>query len=396
MCEVLNVLAVRVYGEAEFWLSSGKVLLVFILFGFTFFTMVGVNPQGHAYGFSYWKDPGPFAEWHTTGDLGRFEGFLAALWVASFIVVGPEYISMTAAEAKLPRTYIKNAYKTVYWRFGLFFIGGALCAGIVVPYNDPILRGIIAGTESGAGTATASPYVIAMKNLKISVLPHITNALIFTSIFSAGNTYLYCGVRSLYGLSLEGRAPKFLSKLTKNGVPIYCVIVSAAFSCLSYLQLSSGTTVVLQWFVNLVTAGCIINYIVMCITYIRFYKACQLQGVDRSTFPYRGWFQPYSAYLGLGFVIFVLFGYGYSSFTPWDVTTFFTYYGMVIVAVVTYSSWRIIHKSKVVPLAEMDLVWEKPVIDAYEATSEEIPVGFWTEILSLVGLKRLPKLVTTA
>ncbi|EEU49037.1 uncharacterized protein NECHADRAFT_30847 [Fusarium vanettenii 77-13-4] len=393
---ILNVLAVHVYGEAEFWLSSGKVLLVFILFGFTFFTMVGVNPQGHAYGFSYWKDPGPFAEWHTTGDLGRFEGFLAALWVASFIVVGPEYISMAAAEAKLPRTYIKNAYKTVYWRFGLFFIGGALCAGIVVPYDDPTLRGILAGTESGAGTATASPYVIAMKNLEIGVLPHITNALIFTSIFSAGNTYLYCGVRSLYGLSLEGRAPKFLSKLTKNGVPIYCVIVSAAFSCLSFLQLSSGTTVVLQWFINLVTAGSVINFIVMCITYIRFYKACQLQGVDRSTFPYRGWFQPYSAYLGLGFVIFVLFGYGYSSFTPWDVTNFFTHYGMVIVAVVTYSSWKIIHKSKVVPMAEMDLVWEKPAIDAYEATSEEIPVGFWTEILSMVGLKRLPKLVTTA
>lgn len=41
----LNILAVRGYGEAEFWLSGGKVILIFILFAFTFITMVGGNPH---------------------------------------------------------------------------------------------------------------------------------------------------------------------------------------------------------------------------------------------------------------------------------------------------------------------------------------------------------------
>jgi amino acid transporter len=45
---LLNVLAVKNYGEAEFYLSSGKVLLIFMLFSFTFFTMVGANPQHDA------------------------------------------------------------------------------------------------------------------------------------------------------------------------------------------------------------------------------------------------------------------------------------------------------------------------------------------------------------
>jgi amino acid transporter len=94
--------------------------------------MVGGNPQHDAYGFRYWKNPGAFAEHITTGSLGRFEGFLGALWAASFCIVGPEYISMVAAEAKRPRIYIKQAFKTIYWRFAIFFIGGALCAGIVV------------------------------------------------------------------------------------------------------------------------------------------------------------------------------------------------------------------------------------------------------------------------
>lgn len=132
----INILAVRAYGEAEFWLSGGKFFLIVILFCFTFITMVGGNPQGDAYGFRNWQVEGaPFAVTHSTGSLGRFEGFLACWWSAGFTVVGPEYISMVAAEAKRPRIYIKTAFKTVYWRFGIFFILGALCVGIVVPYS---------------------------------------------------------------------------------------------------------------------------------------------------------------------------------------------------------------------------------------------------------------------
>jgi amino acid transporter len=221
-----------------------------IVFSFTFITMVGGNPEHDAYGFRYWKNPGAFREYRSTGAQGRFEGFLAALWSASFTVVGPEYISIVAAEAKRPRIYIKNAFKTVYIRFGVFFIGGALAVGIVCAYNDPTLTAIFEGTKAGGGTASASPYVIAMQNLKINGLPHLVNALLVTSIFSAGNTYTYAATRSLYGLALEGRAPKFLRYCTKQGVPVFCFAVVMCFPCLSYLQLGSGSSVVLGWFVS--------------------------------------------------------------------------------------------------------------------------------------------------
>jgi yeast amino acid transporter len=154
---------------------------------------------------------------------------------------------MVAAEAKRPRVYVKKAFKTIYWRFGLFFILGSLCVGIVVAYNDPTLVAIVNGTQSGGGTAAASPYVIAMTNLHVDVLPHITNALLVTSIFSAGNTYTYCATRSLYGLALEGRAPKFLRKCTRNGVPIFSFCVVMVFPFLSFLQVSNGSSKVLTW-----------------------------------------------------------------------------------------------------------------------------------------------------
>lgn len=48
---ILNIFAVRWYGESEFYLSIGKMILAIGLLFFTFITMVGGNPQHDAFGF---------------------------------------------------------------------------------------------------------------------------------------------------------------------------------------------------------------------------------------------------------------------------------------------------------------------------------------------------------
>ncbi|KEY66654.1 hypothetical protein S7711_01946 [Stachybotrys chartarum IBT 7711] len=392
----INFLAVRGYGEAEFWLSGGKVILIFILFFFTFVTMVGGNPQNDAYGFRYWHTPGAFAEYRSTGDLGRFEGFLTGIWSACFAVVGPEYISMVAAEAKRPSIYIKTAFKTVYIRFGVFFIGSALAVGIVLPYSDATLNGINSGEEGGGGTAAASPYVIAMSNMGISVLPHIINFLMFTSIFSAGNTYTYCATRTLYGLALEGRAPAVLRYCNSRGVPVFAFAVVMLFPFLSFLQVGNSSAIVLSWLVSIMTAGGLINYIVICITYINFYRATMAQGLDRRARPYYGWFQPWGTYIALGYLITVTFFYGYASFGPWNVESFFRNYTMQIVAPLLFIFWKLYKRTKFLKPREVDLVWERPIVDRYEASLTTPPTGFWREMGALVGIGRKRKNVDTA
>ncbi|EGP91817.1 unnamed protein product [Zymoseptoria tritici ST99CH_1A5] len=382
----INALAVGIFGEAEFWLSGGKVILIFILFLFTFITMVGGNPRGDAYGFRYWEGGAAFKEYLSTGSLGRFEGFMGSMSSAAFTVVGPEYISIVAAEAMRPRHYIKNAFKTVYVRFGIFFIGGALAVGIAC---NSMWRELYEVVVEGKGTgAAASPYVLAMTQLGIGVLPDIVNALILTSIFSAGNTYTYCAIRNLYSLSLEGRAPKVLQKCTKSGVPIYCFAITMIFPLLSFTAVSSGSAVAITWFASLVTGGGLINYIVMSITYIRFHGACRVQGLDRAKLPYTGYLQPWCAYFALVWMTLVLGSYGYTSFTPWNTSNFFSNYTMQIFIPPLYIIWKLIHKTKVIPLGEVDLVWEKPIIDAYEETFMEPAVGFWSEMLQLIGIGR--------
>ena len=86
------------------------------------------------YGFRHWKKPGPWA-----GDTAgtRLQSFINAVNVAGFVMGGPEYISMIAGEAKHPRKTVPRAFKTIVARLIVFFIGGALCVGILVPYDDP-------------------------------------------------------------------------------------------------------------------------------------------------------------------------------------------------------------------------------------------------------------------
>ncbi|KAE8373895.1 amino acid permease/ SLC12A domain-containing protein [Aspergillus bertholletiae] len=386
----LNILVVKIYGESEFWLSSGKVLLIFILFSFTFVTMVGGNPHGDAYGFRHWQDPGAFAEYLHTGDLGRFEGFLSALWYAAFTCVGPEYISMIAGEAKHPRIYLKSAFKTAYWRFGVFFIGSALCTGIVVAYNDPALIAVANGDSDRSGAAS-SPYVVAMENLGIGVLPHIVNALLITTIFSAGNTYVYAASRSLYALSCEGKAPKFLRKCTKKGVPIYSFAVVMAFPFLSLLQLSHSSATVLSWLINILSGAAVINFIVMSATYIFFYRACKHQRVDRSTLPYKGWFQPWAGYISLIWMTVIAVCNGYSSFMPWSLTEFFTHYTMILLAILTFFGWKIAKGTTLLPSEVADLRWESAEIIAYEEAANDPPVGFWTETFQFLGQGTRPR-----
>ncbi|KAJ5116033.1 amino acid permease/ SLC12A domain-containing protein [Penicillium angulare] len=353
----INLLAVGTYGEAEFWLSGGKVLLIFILFAFTFITMVGGNPAHDAYGFRSWNTGGAFHAYSADGTL----------------------------EAKHPRIYIKKAFQTVYWRFCVFFIGGALCVGILVARNDTTLDEAISSGKSGS---TASPYVIAMHNMGIKVLPDLVTALMITTVFSAGNTYTYAASRALHGLAVAGRAPRCFAKTTKNGIPIYSFIVVMMFACLAFLRLSGSAMQVLNWLISLTTANILIDYIVITLTYINFYHACKAQNFDRSKLPYYARFQPYCGYIAFVWMVILAGCFGYESFKPWNTANFFLNYTMILLAPLVFIFWKIYKKTRWLRPHEVDLVWEAELIAAYEAIEEERPIGFWREFAQLLDFRK--------
>lgn len=145
---------------------------------------------------------------------------------------GPEYLSMIAGEAKEPRRTVPKAFKTLMKRLMLFFVGGAVCVGILLPSNDSTLLG---GSDTYAG---GCPYVISMENVKIKVLPSIINACLIIVILSAGNAFTFNATRSLHALALDGKAPRVLTSLSRHGVPYTCCIVVMFLTCLSYLAIA--------------------------------------------------------------------------------------------------------------------------------------------------------------
>lgn len=362
----INLFEVSVYGYIEFGLGLGKIILAVGLILYSFITMVGGNPQHDVYGFRYWKNPGPLAEYITTGDLGRFEGFLACLIQACFTMAGPEYLSSVASETINPRRVLPSAFKQVFWRLAIFFIGGALSVGIIIPYNDPILLETLGASKPGAGS---SPYVISMQNLGISVLPHIVNVLLLTSAFSAGNSYTYCSSRTLYGFALEGFAPKFLTATTKTGIPIYCVLISLAWAFLSFLQLGSGAAEVLNWIINLITSCQLLNFSILCLTYVCFYYAVKAQGIDRDSFPFKGWYQPWLAIIGGVLSFVMIFVSSYYVFLPgaWDYQSFLFSYLLLFIDLGVFVLYKLIKRTKWRKSSEVDLKTGLREIENHEA-----------------------------
>lgn len=363
---IISIVTVKVYGEVEFWLAIGKIILAVGLMFFTFITMVGGNPQHDAFGFRYWKNPGAFNTYWSTGSLGYFQAFVAVLSQASFTIAGPDYLSMVAGETVLPRSStLPRAFKQIFYRLTFLFLGGCLCVGILVAYNDPDLTAAINDSRPGAG---ASPYVIAMSHMKIKVLPHIVNGALVVAAFSAGNAYTYCSSRTLYGLALDGKAPFIFAYCNKAGVPILSVMVSLAWSFLSFLQLNNNSAVVLNWLVNMITASQLINFSVMSFTFIFFHRAVKAQGLDRDNFTFKSWYQPYTAIFGLVSAFTMIWVGGYKVFLKgnWDVEQFLFSYIAVFIDIGLYIFWKILKRAKWRKPEEVDLVTGLKEIEEHE------------------------------
>lgn len=60
-------------------------------------------------------------------------------------------------------------------------------------------------------------------------------------VLSAANSDLYIGSRTLYGLAVEGNAPRIFKRVNRLGVPWPALTLCTAFCFLVYLNVSSSS-----------------------------------------------------------------------------------------------------------------------------------------------------------
>ncbi|WVQ76327.1 hypothetical protein IAR50_005992 [Cryptococcus sp. DSM 104548] len=229
-----------------------------------------------------------------------------------------------------------------------------------------------------------------MQRLKIPVLPSIVTAALITTMFSAGNAYTFNASRSLHALALDGKAPAFLRKHNKHGVPYTCVIVVMLLSCLAYLALGSTSAKVLNWILNFCTAATLFNWTVMSITWIRFHQAMKAQGIDRQTFvPVPSKVMPYGAYWACFWGFIFLWVQGYSVFLKgnWNVATFIFNYGIIALAGAIGLAFKIVqrtpfHRSKDVDL-ETDLDFFEALDNYYQSHQGcDVPLTYKDKVMA--------------
>lgn len=197
--------------------------------------------------------------------------------------------------------------------------------------------------SNSTGTAASSPFVIAFSAAGINALPSIINAVVCTSAISAGSACIFLASRTVYGLSAEGHAPRIFMECNRFGTPWYAVALSVLPSPLAYMVLGNTSSVVFGWLVNITTVAGLIGWIVIGVTYLRFYYAMQKQGVSRDckcriprirywadclVLPYKSPLQPYVAYVTTFIIFLVILFSGFAVFFPGNFTAagFLTYY----------------------------------------------------------------------
>jgi amino acid transporter len=371
----INYFGVKFFGEMEFWLSSVKVVVILGLILLSIILAAGGGPDHHATGFQFWNNPGAFHEYIATGAEGRFLAVYSTFTTAVFAYLGTELVGVTVGEAANPRRVIPRAIKLTFFRILIFYVVLVFLLGMLVPYNSDKLL----AANKHSNSAAASPFVVAISNSGIKVLPGLFNACVLIFVFSAANSDLYIASRTLYGLAHEGKAPRIFKRTDTRGVPIYALALSVAFCLLAFLGVKTSSYTVFGYFVNLVTIFGLLTWISILISHICFVRARRAQGIPDSALAYVAPLGIWGSVGALAFSIIIAFFKGFALFCyrstgraagnknpKFDTSTFVTTYLGIPLYFIMFFGFKFLKGAHWVKPETADLYSGKARIDAEE------------------------------
>jgi lysine-specific permease len=344
----LNLLSVKAYAEAEYWFAGIKVVTVIIFLavgGLMIFGMLGHNHVG----FQNWTLSDPKTGAHAPF-VGGLTSVLTVFLVAGFSFQGTEGVGLAAAETTDPSKNVPKAIRTVFWRILLFYIGSIFVVGTLISFTDPNL---LHGDE---GHIAFSPFTIVFQMLPRFgyYASNLMNAVILSSVLSAGNSSMYVASRMLHAMAHSNKAPKMFGILNRRGVPVAALWATGLVSALAFFSTRVGDQKIYQIFYNASSLSGFIIWLGIAICHLRFRKAWVAQGRSLSDLKFKSKFFPYGPWLAIVLFLMVLFGANISVFqTPvFSWFDFVTGYLMIPTVVFLYLGHKIWNKTRVVPLKE--------------------------------------------
>ena len=277
----LNMVAVSLFGELEFWFALIKVvsIIAFIIVGIYMILTHYKTSAGPASITNLWSHGGFFP----TGT----KGFILSFQMVTFAFTGIELVGLVAGETKNPEKVLPEAINNIPIRIILFYLGSLFVIMSIYPWNSL--------------DANNSPFVEVFSEIGITVAASLINIVVFIAEASACNSAIYSTGRMLRSLSQEGSAPKKFRQLTSHRVPgnalVFSTIVIFISVLLNYVMPSEVFTLVS----SIATTCFLFIWGILVYTHLKYRKS--MLGKKEHTFKMP--FYPYSNFLVFAYMIFI-------------------------------------------------------------------------------------------
>jgi AAT family amino acid transporter len=279
----INLLAVRVFGELEFWFALIKVA-----------TIVGLILAGLGVIFFHFGSLGATASFSNLWSHGGFLpfgllGVMLTMQIVMFAYSGVELVGVTAGEAQDPAVALPRATNGIILRILIFYLGALIVIMAVVPWDEL--------------SPSVSPFVFVFAKLGVPGAASLITAVVITAAASSCNSGLFSTGRMLWSLAQRGQAPRAFASLNASQVPAPGIHASAAVMLigvvLNYLVPKEAFT----WVTSIALVGTLWTWGIILVAH-RNYRLAVAAGKIASA-PFRMPLSPFANWAVLAFLILV-------------------------------------------------------------------------------------------
>jgi|SRR5580658_948009 AAT family amino acid transporter len=279
----INLLAVRVFGELEFWFALIKVA-----------TIVGLILAGLGVIFFHFGSLGATASFSNLWSHGGFLpfgllGVMLTMQIVMFAYSGVELVGVTAGEAQDPAVALPRATNGIILRILIFYLGALIVIMAVVPWDEL--------------SPSVSPFVFVFAKLGVPGAASLITAVVITAAASSCNSGLFSTGRMLWSLAQRGQAPRAFASLNASQVPAPGIHASAAVMLigvvLNYLVPKEAFT----WVTSIALVGTLWTWGIILVAHRNYRRAVAAGRVAAAPFRMPG--APFANWVVLAFLIVV-------------------------------------------------------------------------------------------
>lgn len=288
----LNLVAVRVFGEMEFWFALIKVtaLVVFLVIGVVW--LAAAFPVRHG-GDTIQTGVAVLA--HHGGILP--EGLLPAVVIVQGVVfayAAIELVGTASGETQNPGKVVPRAINTVILRIAIFYVGSIVLLSLLLPY-----------TAYKDGESPFVTFFSSIGNPEVGeIAGTVMNFVVLTAALSSLNAGLYSTGRVLHSMGMNGSAPRFTTVMSKGGVPFGGILLTAGITLLGVALNAAVPDKAFEIVLNVSSLGIVTAWATIILCQLKFRQFVRQGKAEAPTFRMPG--APVTSWVTLGFLLAVL------------------------------------------------------------------------------------------